>query len=98
MANVFEEFKVQSRDLVEKVKHLIHEGSVRRIIIKDEKGHTFLEIPLTIAAIGVVAAPVVSAVGAVAAMVAKFTLVVERAQDGGDSASEEKAGSSTPAN
>ena len=98
MANVYEEFKVQSRDLVEKVKHLIHEGSVRRIIIKDEKGHTFLEIPLTIAAIGVVAAPVVSAVGAVAAMVAKFTVVVERAQDGGDpGASEEKAGSSTPA-
>ncbi len=99
MANVFEEFKVQSRDLVEKVKHLIHEGSVRRIIIKDEKGHTFLEIPLTIAAIGVVAAPVVSAVGAVAAMVAKFTLVVERAEDGGDPvASEAKGGASTPAN
>ena len=50
MASVFDEFKVQSRDLVDQVKRCIHEGNVRRIIIKDEKGHTFLEIPLTIAA------------------------------------------------
>ena len=81
MADIYEEFKVHSRELVDKVKDLIHEGSVRRIIIKDQKGHTFIEIPLTIAAIGVVAAPVVAAVGAVAALVSNFTVVVERTAD-----------------
>ena len=83
MADIYEEFKVHSRELVDKVKDLIHEGSVRRIIIKDQKGHTFIEIPLTIAAIGVVAAPVVAAVGAVAALVSNFTVVVERTGDSG---------------
>ena len=83
MADFYEEFKVHSRELVEKVKDLIHEGSVRRIIIRDEKGHTFLEIPVTIAAIGVIAAPVAAAVGAVAAVVAKFTVIVQRVEDPG---------------
>ena len=62
MSSVYQEFKVQSQDLANKVKEAIHEGNVRRIIIKDEKGHTFLEIPLTVAAIGVIAAPVVAGV------------------------------------
>jgi hypothetical protein len=75
----YEEFKVRGRDLVEKIKSLLHEGNVRRIIIKDEQGHTFMEIPLTIAALGVIAAPLLAAVGAIAALVANFTLVVERA-------------------
>jgi uncharacterized protein DUF4342 len=74
----YEEFKVHSKDLVDKVKSILHEGNVRRIILKNEKGHTFLEIPLTVAAVGVIAAPVVAAVGAIAALVANFTLVVER--------------------
>jgi len=75
----YEEFKVHSRDLVDKIKALIHEGNVRRIILKDEKGQTFLEIPLTVAAVGAIAAPILAAVGALAALVAHFTLVVERA-------------------
>ena len=79
MSTIYEEFKVQSRDLVDQVKRLIHQGNVNRIIIKDEKGHTFLEIPLTIAAIGVIAAPVLAGIGALAALVANFTLIVERA-------------------
>ncbi|HMD50684.1 MAG TPA: DUF4342 domain-containing protein [Bryobacteraceae bacterium] len=74
----YEEFKIVGKDLVEKIKELVHEGNVRRIILKDEKGHTFLEIPLTIAAVGAIAAPVLAALGAIAALVAKFTLVVER--------------------
>ena len=78
MASVFEEIKVQSRDLVDKVKELFHEGNVRRIVIKDEKGHTFIEIPLTIAALGVIAAPLLAAIGAIAALVSNFTLVIER--------------------
>jgi hypothetical protein len=74
----FEELKVQAGELVDKVKELIHEGNVRRIIIKDESGHTFMELPLTVAAVGVVAVPVLAALGALAAMVAKFQVVVER--------------------
>jgi phage-related minor tail protein len=76
----FEEIKVMGHDLVEKVKALIHEGNVRRIIIKDEQGHTFVEIPITVAAIGAVFAPILAAVGALAAMAAKFTIVVEKAK------------------
>lgn len=81
MALSFEEFKVQARDLVDKVGELIRQGNVRRVIIKDDKGRTFIEIPVTVAAIGVLAAPVLAAIGAMAALVANFTLVVEK-QDG----------------
>jgi len=81
MANFYEEFKVKGQDLVDKVKSILHEGNVRRIILKDEKGHTFLEIPLTIAAVGVVAAPLLAGIGAIAALVSNFTLVVERSPD-----------------
>src|ERR1700724_2444601 len=58
----FEHFKVHANELGDKVRDLIHEGNVRRIIIKDEQGHTFMEIPLTIAAIGAVLAPILAAV------------------------------------
>jgi hypothetical protein len=75
---VFEKFKVAGKDLGDKIRELIHEGNVRRIIIKDEHGHTFLEIPLTLATIGVVAAPVLAAVGAIATLVSKCEVVVER--------------------
>jgi Domain of unknown function (DUF4342) len=78
LQSFFEEAQVLGRDLVDKVKSLIHEGNVRRIIIKDEHGHTFIEIPVTFAAIGAIAAPVLAAVGAISALVAKFTIVVER--------------------
>ncbi len=76
--NIIEEIKVLGQDLAERVKELIHEGNVRRIIIKDEKGNTFVEIPVTVAAVGAVLAPIVAAVGALAAMAAKFTIVVEK--------------------
>jgi hypothetical protein len=75
---VVEEIQVMGSNLVEKVKELIHEGNVRRIIIKNEQGLTLVEIPVTIAAIGVVAAPVLAAVGAIATVVTKCTLVIER--------------------
>lgn len=78
---VFEQFKVAGKDLADKVRELIHEGNVRRIIIKDEHGHTFMEIPVTVAAIGVVAAPILAAVGAIATFAAKCDVVVERARE-----------------
>ncbi len=73
-----EEIHVMGANLVEKVKELIHEGNVQRIIIKNEQGVTLVEIPVTLAAIGVVAAPVLAAVGAIAGIVTKCTVVVER--------------------
>lgn len=76
--DLFEQFKVHGKDLAAKIKELIHEGNVRRIIVKNEQGHTFLEIPLTVATVGVVAAPILAAVATIAGMVANFTLVVER--------------------
>lgn len=73
-----EEFKVSGEELVKKIKELIKEGNARKIIIKSEKGDTMLEVPLTIGAIGVVVAPVLAAVGALAALVTKCTIVVEK--------------------
>lgn len=70
------EFKVSGDDLLKKVKKVINEGNVRRIIIKDEKGRKFLEIPVTVGVIGALAAPIFVAVGAVAAVVSKFTIEV----------------------
>ena len=75
-----EEIQVFGRDLVEKVKSLIHEGNVQRIIVKDEHGNTFLEIPVTVAAIGVVLALLLAALGAISALVAKFTIVIVRSE------------------
>jgi hypothetical protein len=81
MKTFFEEVKVLGNELVDKVKALIHEGNVRRIIIKDEHGHTFVEIPVSVAAVGAVFAPILAAVGALAAMAAKFTIVVEKSPE-----------------
>jgi hypothetical protein len=82
MANTFfEEIKVLGHELADKVRSLIHQGNVRRIIIKNEQGHTFVEIPVTVAAVGAVFAPVLAAVGALAAMAAKFTIVVEKSAE-----------------
>ena len=78
MANFSEEFKVRGEELVEKVKQLIHEGNVRRLIIKDEEGKVYLEIPVTFGVIGALIAPMLAAVGAVAAMVANLKIEVVR--------------------
>ena len=77
----YEEFKVASRAVVDKVKSLIHQGNIRRIILKDEEGRTFMEIPLTVATVGAIVAPVLAAVGALAAMVSQFTFVVEKVEE-----------------
>lgn len=73
-----EEFKINGEELIAKVKQLIHEGNIRRITIKNEQGETVLEIPLTIGAIGAVLLPTLAAVGAIAALVTKCTIVVEK--------------------
>ena len=73
-----EEFKVSGEELLQKVKELIKEGNIRRIIIKDEKGDTLMEIPVTFAVVGAVFAPILAAVGAMAALVTKCTIIVEK--------------------
>ncbi len=77
-----EEFKISGDALVTRIKALIQGGNIRRIIIKNEEGHTLIEIPLTVGVIGgtIGAAlfPVVAAVGVIGAMVAHLTVVIER--------------------
>jgi hypothetical protein len=75
-----EEIQVLGRDLVDKVRDLVHEGNVRRIVVKDEHGNTFMEIPVSVAAVGAVLAPLLAAVGAISALVSKFTIVVVRTE------------------
>jgi hypothetical protein len=81
MENMKEEFKVKGEELITKIKELIHEGNVRRIIIKDEEGKTFIEIPVTIGIIGALVVPILAAVGAIAVMAAKFTVEVVRSEE-----------------
>jgi hypothetical protein len=76
----FEEFKVEGGELLNKFKEIIHEGNVRRIILKDEHGKTFLEIPLTIGVVGAIVAPILAAVGAIAALASNLTIVVEKVE------------------
>lgn len=76
-----EEFTVNGEELLAKVKSLINEGNIRRIIIKDTEGKILVEFPLTIGVIGAVLAPILAAVGAIAALVTKCTIVVERRED-----------------
>ncbi len=76
-----EEFRVAGDQLVKTVKELVHEGNVRRIIVKNEEGHTFLEIPLTVGVVGAVLLPVWAALGALAALVGGFDIVVEKVEE-----------------
>ncbi len=76
-----EEFKVSGGEIINKIKELIHQGNIRRIILKNEEGKTFMEIPLTVGLVGVALAPILAAVGAVAALVSKLTIVVEKVED-----------------
>ncbi len=72
------EFKVKGEDLMRKIRELIHEGNVHRIIIKDQTGKVYLEIPVTVGLIGAFVVPILAAVGALAAWAADFTIEVIR--------------------
>lgn len=77
-----EEHRVSGDGLVERVKQLVHEGNVRRIVVKNEQGGTVLEIPLTFGVVGAALMPVWIALGSIGALAAHYTLVVERRGDG----------------
>jgi len=73
-----EQFRVYGHEALKKIKELIKEGNIRRIIIKDEKGKILVEFPVTFAVVGTVFAPVLAAIGALAAVLNKCTIEVER--------------------
>jgi Domain of unknown function (DUF4342) len=76
-----EEFKLKGESVLAKVKELVHEGNVRRIILKNDDGRTLIEIPLTVGVIGALLLPAWAAIGAVAALAADLTIVIERDQE-----------------
>ena len=78
MTNKKEEFKVSGEDIIKKIKEVIKEGNARRIIIKNEDAESVAEFPLTVGAVGALIAPILAAVGAIAALLTKCTIVVEK--------------------
>lgn len=76
-----EEYQVTGEMLVAKIKEILHEGNIRRIIIKNEQGKVLIEIPLTIGVVGAVLLPVWAAIGALAALAAKLTIIVEKVEE-----------------
>ena len=75
-----EEFRVEGEKLLTKIKELIHEGNIRRISIKDKEGKTVMEIPVTIGVVGILLAPQLAAIGAIAALLTEATVVVEKGE------------------
>lgn len=75
------EFKVKGEELLAKIRELIHQGNVTRIIIKDDDGKIYLEIPVNVGLVGALLAPVLAAIGALAALVANFTIEVVRKEE-----------------
>ncbi len=73
-----EEFKVEGKKVVTKIKQLIKEGNVRRITVKDNKGKTILSLPVTAGVIGAVLIPALAVIGTLAALVTECTIAVER--------------------
>jgi CBS domain-containing protein len=76
-----EEFQVSGDTLVAKVKELVQEGNIRRVAIKNEEGRTLIEFPLTLGVVGAVLAPQLAAIGAIAALVTRCVLVVEKVEE-----------------
>jgi uncharacterized membrane protein len=73
-----EEYSVSSEDLVRRIKEIIREGNVTRIIVKNERGESLLEIPVTVGILGILATPWITALGIIAAVTSKCRIVVER--------------------
>lgn len=76
-----EEFQFNGDALMTRIKELIREGNIRRIIIKNEEGKTIIDLPLTIGVVGALLAPQLAAIGAIAALVTRGTIIVERVEE-----------------
>lgn len=82
---IIETFKLDRENVdkvIAKIEDLIHEGNVRRVVVKDARGVTVIEVPLSVGLVGVALLPVWAAIGAIAALAADFTLQVERKEPG----------------
>ena len=75
-----EEFQVKGEEIVSKIKELLHEGNIRRAIIKNEEGRIIIDIPLTIGVVGALLVPQLAALGAIAALLTHGTIVVEKVE------------------
>jgi len=75
-----QEYRVSGEGVVSKIKELVHESNIRRLIIQNEEGRTLLEVPLTLGVVGAVLVPTWAAIGAIAALVTNCTILVERAE------------------
>ena len=78
MSTTYESFKVSGENLLNKVKELVKEGNIRKIIIHDQNGKELMSFPLTIGVVGTLFAPVLAAVGALAALLGECSITVER--------------------
>lgn len=76
-----ETFKIDGGQVLDKIKELIHQGNIRRIILKNEGGKTLIEIPLTLGLVGAALLPIFAAVGALAAIVTRMVIVVEKTDE-----------------
>jgi len=88
MKTFWETFKADGEHVVEKVKQLVHEGNVRRVVVKHD-GRTVAEFPLTAGVVGAVIAPVLAALGALVAVTKDCTIEIERIRDESAAAHEE---------
>lgn len=79
----WEEFQVKGEQLLAKVKELVHQGNIRRLVIANEDGKTLVEVPLTVGVVGALLVPAAVAIGAIAAVVTDCTIRVERTDGGG---------------
>jgi hypothetical protein len=75
-----EEFRADGEELLGKIKNLMKEGNIRRVIIQDKKGRVVFEIPLTFGVVGALVAPQLAAIGAIAALLSEATVVVEKSE------------------
>ncbi len=75
-----EEFRVNGEELLARIKNLLKEGNIRRVIIKDKEGKVVFEIPLTFGVVGALLAPQLAAIGAIAALLTEATVVVVKAE------------------
>ena len=76
-----EEFQVNGDELIAKIKELLHEGNIRRVSIRNEEGRTLIDVPLTVGVVGAILVPQLAALGAIAALVARCTIVIEKAEE-----------------
>jgi hypothetical protein len=81
-----EEHHVPGEQLLARALDLVREGNVRRLIVKNDQGHTVVELPLTMGVVGALLAPAAAAIGAIAAVAGHYTLVVERRTPAGPAA------------